>query len=335
VTSTVSPGQTDGPIREAIERAGGLRCGRDFGLCYSPEFVALGEVLEALREPAWVLIGESDAESGARVEAFFRRLCTNDPPLARLTPLDAELAKLAVNGFLTTRISYANMLAMVCEGLPGADVDAVTRAMGMDPRIGPRALTGAVAYGGPCLPRDNAALSALAERLGVGAELPAATDRTNEAATQRLHERVRALVRPGARVAILGLAYKPDSDVCISAGLDLARRLGREGTPVSAFDPMAMESARRALAGTPHVDFSDDLETALRRAEVAVVATPWECFARLDAGLLERPAGSRLVLVDCWRILDREDVRKRVDYVPLGRGPQGEGSPSERTLDAA
>src|SRR6266478_3868811 len=150
VTSTVMPGSMGGPIKSALESASGKQCGVDFGLCYNPEFIALGSVIHDMLHPDLVLIGEFDRKSGDILVNLYDSLCESRPTIARMNFVNAELTKLSVNTFVTTKISYANMLAQVCEKLPGADVEAVTRAIGLDTRIGGKYLKGALGYGGPC-----------------------------------------------------------------------------------------------------------------------------------------------------------------------------------------
>src|SRR4029077_7787926 len=181
LTSTVMPGVTGGPVRDILEENSGKRCGVDFGLCYSPEFIALGSVIRDFLNPDFLLIGESDPRSGALLESFYRVVCENNPAVARMNFINAEVTKLAVNTYITTKISFANMIARICEQLPKADVDVVTGALGLDQRIGGKYLKGAISYGGPCFPRDNLALGALAEQLGAPADLAQATHKFNQA----------------------------------------------------------------------------------------------------------------------------------------------------------
>jgi UDPglucose 6-dehydrogenase len=322
LTSTVMPGATGGEIMARLERVSGKRCGEDFGLCYSPEFVALGSVVHDLLHPDFVLIGESDPRSGAMLAGLYGRLCENAPPAARMSFVNAELAKLALNTFVTTKISFANMLAGLCERLPGASVDTVTAAVGLDSRIGSRYLQGGAGYGGPCFPRDNAALAALAGRLGTQAFLAEATDRANRGEVERLAGMVMARRLDdgsGGTVAILGLAYKPGTDVSeASQGLLLARALAERGVPVIAWDPAALPSARAALDGA--VRYAGSLAECIAAADVLVLSTPWPEIARLGAIDLARPGSPRTV-IDCWRLLDRPEIRATVDYVALGLGP--------------
>ena len=161
VTSTMMPLSTDLDVKPALEAASGRVVGDSVGLCYNPEFIALGSVIRDMTHPDLVLIGESDPRAGDVVEAIHRTFIANNAQVRRMTWVNAEITKIAVNTFVTTKISYANMLAEICEQLPGGDVDVVTGALGVDRRIGHAYLRGAVGYGGPCFPRDNAALVAV------------------------------------------------------------------------------------------------------------------------------------------------------------------------------
>ena len=248
VASTVMPGSCDAEIRPALERASGRRVGETLGLCYSPEFIALGSVIRDMLEPDMVLIGESDPRAGDVLERLYAGVCENDPPFRRMSLVNAELTKIAVNTYVTMKISYANALADMCERLPGADVEAVTDALGLDTRIGPKYLRGGLAYGGPCFPRDNKAFGVLARDLGTEPLLAEATDAVNVAQTDRLARVVQSRLEAGNTVGILGSAYKPDTGVIEeSPGIALARLLGNAGYEVRVYDPVATEAgARRA-----------------------------------------------------------------------------------------
>jgi UDPglucose 6-dehydrogenase len=207
-------------------------------------------------------------------------------------------------------------------------VDAVTGALGLDRRIGPAYLRGGPAYGGPCFPRDNQALCALAADLGLPLLLAEATDAANRRQRDRLLELALALRGDSrAPVAVLGLAYKPDTDVAIEApGVALARGLLARGVPVRLHDPVALESARCALSGQG--EYPDSLEACCRGAGLIAVVTPWRDYATLPA-LLRAAGGEPPVLLDCWRSLDAAALAGVARYVGLGRGflpePPGPG----------
>lgn len=315
ITSTVMPGSTGGSIRKCLEKSSRKTAGKGFGLCYSPEFIALGSVIHDFLNPDFILVGESDPVSGAMLAGFYTQVCENHPHVARMNYVNAEISKLAVNTYVTTKITYANMLAHICERLPGADVDVVTDAIGRDTRIGGRYLRGATGYGGPCFPRDNLAIGKLARDLGEQAALAEATDRANRAEVRRLAALVKRNAKPGARVGVLGLAYKPDTEVIEeSQGVMLVQQLLAEGYEVLVYDPQAMESARVILGEAPV--YCAGAEDCLRQSDAAVIAVPWPEFARIPARALARRRG-RMVLIDAWRIAP-EAWRRKTKYIPTG-----------------
>jgi UDPglucose 6-dehydrogenase len=308
----------DTAIRPFLEERSGKRSGVDFGLCYNPEFIALGSVIRDFLNPDFVLIGESDERSGQVLEGIYRQVCENDPPIVRMNFINAELTKLAVNTFVTTKISFANMLARICERLPGADVDVVTRALGLDSRIGAKYLKGAVSYGGPCFPRDNLALIATARKVGAPADIAEATDRFNRWQVGWLADLVWAYLPEGGVVGILGLAYKPDTDVVEeSVGMLLAGELRERGAKVVVHDLAGMANARRVLGDG--VIFASSPQACVEESDVVVVTTPWREFALVPREAWGRNSLPRVV-IDCWRVLKGLEGCDGVIYVPLGKG---------------
>jgi UDPglucose 6-dehydrogenase len=324
LTSTVMPGATGGPVREALERASRKRAGVEFGLCYNPEFIALGSVIHDFLNPDFLLIGESDERSGEMLSALYQQVCENHPAVARMNFANAEIAKLAVNTYVTTKISFANLLARLCEKVPGASVDVVTGAIGLDSRIGGKYLKGAISYGGPCFPRDNVAMIALADRLGARADLPRATHQFNRAQIAGLADLVMRHLQPGEAAGILGLTYKPHTDVTEEApGLLLAEELAARGIRVVAYDP----AGRANLSGgnDVHIVLVNSPEECIAQSGVVTLATAWPEFAALPAERWAR-TGTPRVVIDCWRALGRLESVKGVRYIALGVGTAREGS---------
>ena len=316
VASTVMPGSCDQEIRHALESASRRRVGETLGLCYSPEFIALGNVIRDMLDPDMVLIGESDARAGDVLERLYAGVCENDPPFRRMSLVNAELTKIAVNTYVTMKISYANTLADLCERLSGADVEAVTEALGLDSRIGRKYLRGAIAYGGPCFPRDNKAFGVFARDHGAEPLLAEATDLINSAQTDRLARVVQSRLKVGDAVGVLGLAYKPDTGVIDeSPGVALARLLGEAGYEVHVYDPLAMDAALDVLGGLAHGSAS--AADVLTRSAVTVITTPWPEFAELPIHAIKREG--RPVVIDCWRLLPNEGYEDVIEIVRLGR----------------
>ena len=257
VCSTVMPGACEGEIRAALEE-GGLTVGVDVGLVYSPEFIALGSVVRDLEHPNFALIGGDSHRSRVRVLEIYDELYFHKVPSQLMSLIDAEVAKLSINMYLSTKVAFANTLARICEGIPGANALDVVDALGLDPRIGRSFLTPAVPAGGPCLPRDVVAFDALGP---VASHLTMVSWGAEGAFLEWLMGAITRHIKleldPGFsfHVGILGLAYKSGSDVTDKAlGTYLADVFGREkaqqdmGIRVAWHDPLIYREpfARRA-----------------------------------------------------------------------------------------
>ena len=321
LTSTVLPGAT-ASLKELLEKVSGKKCGTNFGLCYSPEFIALGNVLGGLSNPDLVLIGESDPKSGEMLSEIYKRVCENKPPIVRTNFYNAELGKILLNAYITMKISFANTLAELCEGIPGGDVGIVSQLLGLDSRIGRKYLSGGLGFGGPCFPRDNRAVAYFAQTIGLDARLARTTDEVNRHQNERIIELIKGKLGEfrGKKIAILGLAYKPDTDVVEeSAALEIAKALVREGAQVSAYDPAGMENAKAALGES--IKYASSARECLRDAELCLLATPWDEFKSLKVEdfiqNMRKP-----VLLDCWRIFDRFEFSRKLKYFAIGLNPE-------------
>ena len=308
VNSTVMPGSTGGPLKDRLEAVSRKRVGCEIGLCYNPEFIALGNVVDGLLHPDFVLIGESDPQAGAMLERICRIVVGDMVPVARMNFVNAELTKIAVNAYVTMKISFANMLGEICDGLRGADAGIVTAALGQDSRIGRRYLQGATGYGGPCFPRDTIAFAAMARKVGVEASLATATHEINERQLQRVIGIVAERTGVNDSIAVLGLAYKPDTGVIEHAqGLMLAAALKKIGRRVTVHDPLALDAARGVLGAG--VTFAASAGDAVGTADAVVIMTSCAEYKAFFAGW--SGGGRTRLVVDCWRLLDAE--RTRID----------------------
>jgi len=321
LTSTVLPGATESRVKPLLERVSGKRCGLDFGLCYSPEFIALGSVIRDFLNPDVILIGESDPKSGEILSSVYATVCENNPPVVRTTIHNAELAKISLNAFITMKISFANTLAELCEHIPGGDVEAVSRLLGFDSRIGRKYLSGALAYGGPCFPRDNKAFAYFASSIGCDARLAGITHAENEHQNARVVELIRKRIGEirGKNIAILGLTYKANTDVVEeSAAVKIAGTLLQDGAILSLYDPAGMDNAKSVL-GENGIRYASSAIECLRDADFCIVATPWDEFKclRLEDFTVNM---KHPVLLDCWRIFNRNEFCKGMQYLAIGLG---------------
>jgi len=317
LTSTVLPGATRFGLLPILEKESGKKCGEDFGLCYSPEFIALGSIIRDFLNPDFTLCGEFDERSGSELENLYSRIMFGNPPCKRMSLENAELTKISVNTFVTTKITFANMLADLCERIPGGNVDVVTDALGTDSRIGRKYLTGALGYGGPCFPRDNVALSYLARVLGSCADIAETTDRVNRSMADTITEKLRSVIKHSQTVAILGLSYKPSSHVVEeSQGIYLAKTLSEAGARVVAYDPLANESAEAELKG--RIVILDSAKKCLEQADVVLITTSDPEFKELTAEDFTS-TGKTIAVYDFWRILkDKLSNVENLNYFPIG-----------------
>lgn len=290
IMSTVLPLTCEEKLKAILEEHSRKKCGVQFGLCHAPEFVALGSVIHDFLNPDFFLIGESDPKSGRMVENIFRKL--SDSKIVRTSIVNAELAKIAINCFLTTKISFANTLGEMCEKLPNASANTVTSILGLDHRISAGFLRAGLGYGGPCFPRDNKAFSFLAKQLDCQAWLAEATDKVNAIQVDRVIGKVKNILREKGTVAVLGLSYKPNTEIVeASQSLEIAKNLSGLGYEVKVYDPKAMDEARTILGDS--VVYCDSLQQCVENTDLCIVATPWKEFEHLEVGV---------PVINCWNV---------------------------------
>jgi UDPglucose 6-dehydrogenase len=290
--------------------------GKDaLGYVSCPEFLKEGSAVDDFLRPDRVVVGDAGGWAGDAVVDLYAPL---DAPLVRTDVASAEMVKLASNAFLATKISFINEIANVCEET-GADVVEVARGMGLDDRIGPKFLQAGIGFGGSCFPKDVDALKQLAGNSGYHFQLLTAVIEVNELQKRRvigkLHKHLGALA--GKRVALLGLAFKPNTDDMREASsLVLSARLHADGASVVAYDPVAEEQARTLVSG---IEFADSPLAAIDGADAVVLVTEWGEFLELDwSELATRMSGN--VVVDGRNALDPETIRAAgLIYEGIGR----------------
>jgi UDPglucose 6-dehydrogenase len=294
------------------------------GLAYlsCPEFLKEGSAVADFMHPDRVVIGADpgDDDAAAALAQIYQPL---GGEIVRTDVASAEMIKLASNAFLATKISFINEIANVCEEV-GADVGEVARGMGLDERIGPSFLRPGIGYGGSCFPKDVSALKLLAGNSGYHFQLLNAVIEVNELQKRRVVGKLEKHLGPllGKRVALLGLAFKPDTDDMREASsLVLAARLQGEGAEVVAYDPVANERAGELLGA---VELCGSALDALEGADAAVLVTEWAEFAELDwavaASRMARP-----LIVDGRNFLDADAlVAAGFEYEGIGRQSAGD-----------
>jgi UDPglucose 6-dehydrogenase len=285
------------------------------GYVSCPEFLKEGSAVADFLNPDRVVVGDERTWAGDAVVELYAPL---DAPLVRTDVASAEMVKLASNAFLATKISFINEIANVCEET-GADVVEVARGMGLDDRIGAKFLQAGIGFGGSCFPKDVDALKQLAGNSGYHFQLLTAVVEVNELQKRRvigkLQKHLGSLVRK--RIALLGLAFKPDTDDMREASsLVLAARLNADGAIVSAYDPVAEGEARALISG---VEFADSPLGAVRGADAVVLVTEWAEFLEMDWARVAEEMAGRLV-IDGRNALDPGTVTAAgLTYEGIGR----------------
>jgi UDPglucose 6-dehydrogenase len=314
VMKSTVPSGTGNAIRREVPSLAYVSC---------PEFLREGSAIEDVLHPDRVVIGADPGDEWA-ADAVQRIYEPLGGELVRTDVASAEMIKLASNAFLATKISFINEIANVCDEV-GADVAEVARGMGLDRRIGPSFLRAGLGFGGSCFPKDTQALKMLAGNTGYHFQLLTAVIEVNELQKRRvvakLEKHLGSLV--GKRVALLGLAFKPDTDDMREASsLVLAARLQGEGATVHAYDPVAERPARELL---PTVELAASVEDALDGADAAILVTEWPQFAELDwEAIRERMA--QPVIVDGRNFLDPKALREAgFIYEGIGRANDRQG----------
>jgi UDPglucose 6-dehydrogenase len=320
--STVPVGTADA-VRAAIAGELGVRGeSLPFDVVSNPEFLKEGAAVDDFMRPDRVVIGSDDAEATRVMRMLYAPFQRNHERLIVMDVRSAELTKYAANAMLATRISFMNEIANLAERL-GADVEQVRRGIGADPRIGFHFLYPGAGYGGSCFPKDVKAIVKTAADAGVDLQLLAAVGRVNDAQKRVLVDKI--VRRFGERLAgrtfaVWGLAFKPNTDDMREApSLVIVAELLARGAAVRAYDPAAMESARRAFGAEPRIAYAGSPLEAVAGADALVIVTEWKEFRSPDFDAI-RARLKTPVIFDGRNLYEPADVaRLGFEYFPIGR----------------
>lgn len=283
-----------------------------FTVASCPEFLREGSAIKDFFHSDRIVIGAGDPKTRSTILRLFTKL--RCPKLVTSLP-NAELIKYASNAFLATKISFVSEMAQVCERV-GADINVVTKGMGLDKRIGTKFLHAGIGYGGSCFPKDVRALHQIAGGNGYDFQLLKAVINVNQKQRTLVYTKLLYALRSvkGKKIAVLGLAFKNNTDdVRESVSIEIVRWLLDHGVRVAAYDPIALSNAKKVLPATPRLRFCKNARLALRNADAAVIATEWEEFRKLPwkafKSIMYRP-----IVVDGRNLLDPEAMR-RLGYI--------------------
>jgi UDPglucose 6-dehydrogenase len=316
VTKSTVPVGTGDRI-EAILKEEGLT---EVSVASNPEFLREGAAIADFKHPDRIVVGAEDKRAEEVLKEIYRPLFLNRAPILITGRRTAELTKYAANAFLAVKISFINEIADLCEAVD-ADVQDVARGIGLDNRIGPKFLHAGPGYGGSCFPKDTLALLKTADAAGVDQRIVRTTVDVNDERKEKMVERVSRALRgdvKGKRVAVLGLAFKPNTDDMREApSIPLVTTLVERGAEVAAFDPVAREQAEKVFTG---IEFANDAYAAAEGADALVIVTEWDEFRALDLDRIAAALRGK-VLVDLRNVYDRQEAEEAgLAYYGIGRG---------------
>jgi UDPglucose 6-dehydrogenase len=296
--------------------------GAAFDVVSNPEFLREGSAVGDFMRPDRVVIGTTSDRAAAVMREIYRPLYLIETPLVVTDVETAEMIKYASNAFLAVKIGFINQVANLCERV-GADVHVVAKGMGLDKRIGPKFLHPGPGYGGSCFPKDTRALAALGTQHGAPQQIVEAAIETNQLQRRLLVDKIEHIFGnvAGKRVAVLGLAFKPNTDdIRESPALYVCRRLASAGADVRAFDPIANQAAAAVLADLDNaVTFAADAYDAACEADALVIMTEWNEFRGLDLQRIHRTMTVPLI-IDARNVLDPTQTKDLgFKYVGTGR----------------
>jgi UDPglucose 6-dehydrogenase len=299
-------------IREANPNA-------DFDVCSNPEFLREGAAINDFMRPDRVVIGSESERATEVLRALYRPLYINETPMIVTTPETAEIIKYASNAFLATKITFINEIANLCEK-SGANVQEVARGIGLDGRIGSKFLHAGPGYGGSCFPKDTLALTQIGQKYGAPQNIIETVVWVNAERQKSMAERVIEACGgsvKGLKIAVLGVSFKPNTDdVRESPSLVIIPLLQEHGAKVAAFDPAAMEEARKHLED---VEWCENAYDAVQDADALVIVTEWNEFRALNLDKVEQIMKHKR-LIDFRNIYKMPDMEKRgFHYVSIGR----------------
>lgn len=321
IKSTVPPGTTQNIVKAILEKSSGKRCGEEFGLVVNPEFLREGHAVEDTLKPSRIIIGAEEGKSEGLVIKFYKKVYGKKmPPLVKTNPQTAELVKYASNAFLALKVSFINEIADLASRVPGVDVKTVAAGMGFDPRISPHFLRAGLGYGGSCLPKDLQVLISTAQDLGLNPIILKATSEVNDQRPKQLLGMVQGSLGgiKGRRIAILGLAFKPDTDDLRDAvSIKVVENLLGEGATVVVHDPMALADFKRIFA--ERVEYAETARDCIQGADCAVMVTEWKEYERLRASDFKRRM-KEPILIDGRRVFDPKNFIGQIDFHAIGLG---------------
>ncbi len=318
IKSTVIPGTIKDVILPILEKESKKKDGRDFGLISNPEFLQESTAIRDTKFPHMVVLGGFQTAFMKKAEKIFMTFHPNTPIIVT-NHQTAEMIKYANNSFLATKISFINQLSNICQHIPGANIDDIAKAIGLDPRIGGLFLNAGPGYGGSCLPKDMKALIDFSRIVGIKPTLLNAVEEINSKQLEQIitiaKQRLGNLIK--RNITILGTAFKPNTDdVRDSIAIKLIREFLKRGSKITIHDPRAIKNTESIFGG--RVNYAKSISKALSKSECVVIMTQWKQYKKLNDENFK--SMKKKIVIDCRRILVKKQLD--VDYFAIGLGKE-------------
>jgi UDPglucose 6-dehydrogenase len=299
-----------------LKKKSGKKEGRDFEIITNPEFLRESMAIADTTNPHIIVLGGTRNKFMNMIESFYQKLYKG-VQIITTNNNTAELIKYTNNSFLATKISFINQISNICQSVPGANVEDVAKAIGLDPRIGSLFLNAGPGYGGSCLPKDVKAIINFSNKIGIKPTLLDAVETVNKHQLDHLITTVRKAVGElgGKQITVLGLAFKPDTDdIRDSVSIKLIKSLLKLGVKVKAHDPKAIENTKRIFANK--IEYFDSIRESLKDSDCGIIVTNWKEYSKINDQDIK--VMNKNIIVDTRRILHKRNLN--IKYYPIGIG---------------
>jgi UDPglucose 6-dehydrogenase len=299
ISSTVMPGSIQDSFIPLIESITDWKINNQYGLCYIPDFVALGTIIKDFENPEFVVLGQSDEKAGSKALEIYSKVFVNNPPVKRMSLIEAEIAKISLNAYICTKISFSNFLTRVCEKFDNVNVDNITESIGIDKRISPHYFKGGLSFGGTCFPRDTWAFMKMSEKLGMKAHHIEAAERLNQEQDRHLLDKVIKIVLDNNlsnEISILGLGFKNNTPVINeSASIKLIEKLLNMNYKIHVYDPVeeAVENTKQIFSNK--INYHSTPKNCVGSSKLCVIINSNKEYKDLTNWVKDG------YIIDCWR----------------------------------
>ena len=284
----------------------------NFGYCYSPAFIALGQIIKDFLEPDFLLIGQLDKKSGTSLRNFYESIYKKSMNYRIMSLESAEITKLSVNTYITNKISYANMISEVAQRIPFTNIDDITSAIGSDSRIGNKYLKAGLGFAGPCFPRDNKAISFIGKKIGADTSLALTTEKFNLSLNKNNLKKYLKYFKKREKVAVLGLSYKPNTNsLDESQSLDLSNLLSKNKYKVFCHDKKLNTIDKKPF--DKKIVFKKHLKQCIKNSKCIFITKDEQIYRDITPKSLKNK-----IVIDFWRILKNKKLDKSTTYFSHG-----------------